>query len=118
MKNSLRNLLLLLFAAAFFLSGAKLAASFLDHRSGTDVYAQAQALAAGTGHPSPQYAPTLPETEPSAAMSIEPQPIVWIPAPIADDPVAEQMQQTDLRALQQENPDVVGWIRIPDTNIN
>ena len=45
-------------------------------------------------------------------------PELWIPAPVEDDPYLEQLRQTDLSALKEVNPDVVGWISIPDTVIN
>ena len=34
------------------------------------------------------------------------------------DPFVEQLIQTDLKALQEINPEVVGWIYIPDTDID
>lgn len=46
---------------------------------------------------------------------------VWIPAPIEnpeEDPNLTMMEEIDLNALREINPDVVGWIFIPDTKIN
>ena len=38
--------------------------------------------------------------------------------PIPDDPYIEELLTYDIRALQEENEDVIGWIMIPDTNIS
>lgn len=43
---------------------------------------------------------------------------VWVPAPVEDDPQMEELAQINLDALRQVNPEVVGWIRIPDTDID
>ena len=34
------------------------------------------------------------------------------------DPVVEQLIATDLKALQEINPEVVGWVYIPETEID
>ena len=55
------------------------------------------------------YAPTMPQAEPT---SPAPQPEPEEPQPeLPDNPV-------DFAALQEQYPDVVGWIQVPDTNIN
>lgn len=57
------------------------------------------------------------ETAPSATPIITED--VMIPAPIEDDdPNFESLYKIDLAALREVNPDVVGWILIPDTKIN
>ena len=48
----------------------------------------------------------------------EPVPQVWIPEPVTQDAYVESLQETDLEALREVNPDVIGWIMIPDTVIN
>lgn len=40
------------------------------------------------------------------------------PAPEFDDPVASSLRDTELKELQEKNPDVVAWIVIPDTPIS
>jgi len=45
-------------------------------------------------------------------------PELWVPAPVEDDPYLEELRRTDLSALKEVNPDVVGWISIPGTVIN
>lgn len=43
---------------------------------------------------------------------------LWVPAPVEADEHMEALKSIDLSALQAVNPDVVAWIRIPDTNID
>ena len=59
-----------------------------------------------TEHPSPS---VKPDPEPAA----EPD-----PEPAFDDPYAQSLLETDLAELQAVNPDVLGWISIPDTPIS
>lgn len=40
------------------------------------------------------------------------------PAPEFDDPIARTLLDTELKELQEKNPDVIGWITIPDTPIS
>jgi len=40
------------------------------------------------------------------------------PAPEAQDPYRTAMEEIDLTALQAVNPDVVGWIMVPETDIS
>lgn len=62
-------------------------------------------------NPSEHTSPTEPE---------EPQETkLWIPAPVEDtDPHVQTLEAISLEALRQVNPDVIGWIMIPDTKIN
>ena len=53
------------------------------------------------------------------AEQVEVQPETEAPSTdLPKDPVAEVMARVDLAALQEENPDVLGWISIPDTVIS
>ena len=42
----------------------------------------------------------------------------WVPVPVTDDPQLQAMAEINLAALRQVNPDVVGWIRIPDSEVD
>ena len=42
----------------------------------------------------------------------------WVPVPVEGDPVMEEMAEINIAALREENEDVLGWIRIPDTRID
>lgn len=43
---------------------------------------------------------------------------VWVPVAVEDDEHMTLLRQIDLNALKEVNPDVVGWIYVPDTDIN
>lgn len=79
--------------------------------------AQAYQEAIEIAHAEP---PLTPETTPETTeVPTEPAQTVWVPAPIEEtDPNLEQLQQIDLDALREVNPDVLGWILIPDSKIN
>ena len=50
-----------------------------------------------------------------------PEPAVisqWVPYLPEEDPHIDALKDMDLEALREVNPDVVGWILIPDTKIN
>ncbi len=47
-----------------------------------------------------------------------PAPNTWVPAPVRNDEHLEVMEAINLEALREVNPDVIGWIMVPDTKIN
>lgn len=111
LKKGLSVLLLL----AFLVSTALLLRNVYAIRSGADAYSDAKALAAA----SLQTEQLLETTQATAPSLPELPETVWVPAQTEEpDPVMEELAQLDLAALQAENPDVLGWIRIPDTKID
>ena len=55
----------------------------------------------------------------AAEATVPTPPPVWIPAPFQGDPThMALLEAIDLAALRQVNPDVIGWIYIPDTGIH
>ena len=105
-KKLLRLLLLILFAVSTLL----LVRQFADNAGGSGSYDRALDLAQSSKKSS---AVQVAETSPESSL---PQ---WVPAPIEeDDPHISQLESLDLSALQAVNPDVVGWIRIPDTRVD
>ena len=102
MKQKLRLALLLVSAAVFLFSGWKLSELLLTYRDGSQVYEELSQYVSFETAPPPTAAPSVPgETVPR-----QPKPDV------------SRWPQVDFEALAQVNPDVVGWIYIPDTNIN
>ena len=99
MKQKLRLALLLVSAAVFLFSGGKLTELLLTYRDGSQVYEElSQYVSFETAPP--------PTTVPGETVPQQPKPDV------------SRWPQVDFEALAQVNPDVVGWIYIPDTNIN
>lgn len=116
MKKTFRKILCLCFLAVFLASTSLLVRQMIYNRSGADAYSHAHALASVSQSRNRNRHATEP-TEPVQEETTPPEP-VWIPAPVENDPVMEQMAGIDLAALRAENPDVLGWIRIPDTKID
>ena len=108
MKKCLRITLLVLLLAVFAYSTSRLVKQYADNSGGSDAYASALAIASGSTEK-----PVTEETLPVETV----QPL-WVPAPVEDDPHMEEMAQIDLAALREINPDVLGWIRIPDSRID
>ena len=101
----------------FLVSTGILVRNFFSYGSGEKSYADAAALARSSDAPralaesaKEAFAMEIPAEEPRTA---------WIPAPVEeDDPWIEELSQMDLSALREKNPDVVAWIRIPETRID
>lgn len=111
MKKHIRTLLNLLLAAVFLFSITRFGLQQRQKAVGSDTYADALALASSgnTG----TAASTANREETFAA---QPQ---WVVAPPEEeDPHFRELEALDLEALREVNPDVVGWIRIPDTVID
>jgi len=122
-----RKYLSLLLAAVFIISTALLIGSTLDKEAADESYLQAQQIAGLTGdtqpdetEPAEQTQPPVPETEPvqeTVPPETEPQ-TQWVPAYVEPDEYMEKLAGTDLAALREVNPDVVGWIFLPNSQVN
>lgn len=121
MKLKWKRMLSVVLLAVCLVSTGMLVRQMIDKRAGT----AAKNSAAELSH-MPQETTGLQESTPlpeTAATQPEEKGIdlpdkVWIPAPVEDDPQMEELAQINLNALRQVNPEVVGWIRIPDTDID
>lgn len=110
MKRSVKTLLTLVLTLVFLFSTLQYLKSRQEKAQGNSTYEEALTLAVSTRQDVSQ--PT-PVTETPAA---QPQ---WVAAPVEEeDPHIKFLQELDLAALREVNPDVVGWILIPDTEIN
>lgn len=102
-------LLTVLLALVCVFSTGKFLLQQQDKAAGNKTYEAALALAVSETKAS---RPVPSEQEPSP----EPQ---WVVAPVEeDDPHIDTLEAIDLGALREVNPQVVGWILIPDTKIN
>lgn len=116
MKNSVRKIATLLLTLVFLFSMGMYVKQHLEKSSAGSTYTEALALA--TSRDSAEEAPPLPEE--TIPQETQPQvQLAWIAAPVEEeDPYIQELEQMDLEALREVNPDVVGWIMIPDTKIN
>lgn len=128
MKKNIRVLLNCILLAALALGLFMTVRQLADKSSAGDSYAEAARIATGTQPaatpetlPAETAAPTVPETiPPETTAPAETEPVyTWVPAPVEEeDPELEKLASIDLNALREVNPDVIGWIRIPETRID
>lgn len=107
-----RKILKLVLLAVFLVSTGLLLIQLRDNSGGSDSYASALAIA--TSGTKKETVPPA-ETKEAAEETAEE---VWEPEEITGDAQMEAMAEIDIAALQAVNPDVIGWIRIPDSNID
>ncbi len=98
-RERIRGLIIVVLALIMLVSGGMTAHQWLEDKKAQEEYERLAQLARETTAPPETEAPTEPETE------SEPEPEHYV-SPI------------DFEALKEENPDTIGWIRIPDTNID
>lgn len=113
MKRSMRIILTLLLAAAFLFSTGQYLLQKQDKVAGNSAYEEALAIAVSRQQDVPRTA-SAPTEAPVPAM----QPQWVVAAPEEGDPHIRTLEDMDLAALRQVNPDVLGWILIPDTRIS
>lgn len=109
MKKNVRRGLQLVLLAVFLVSTSLLVTKWVDKANGSDVYEEAIAIASGSAEEQIGEAPVPAAPRPELA---------WTPAPVEQDPHMDELMKINLDALRQVNPDVIGWILIPDTEIN
>ena len=111
MKKTIRNQLQILLLAVFVVSTSILVQKTIDKSKGSDTYREAAAIASANIDPDIRIR--------EEAVPAAPRPDMrWVPVPVEQDPYVDELMQIDLDALREINPDVIGWILIPDTKIN
>lgn len=110
-----RKILRLLLLAVFFVSTSLLLLQLRDNAGGGQSYDAALALATSGTRAQAVAVKTEPAPSGQEEAVKEEQ---WIPAEITGDEQMEAMAAIDLASLQEVNPDVIGWIRIPGTKVD
>ena len=101
MAKKLRLILIIVLLAVFIVSTSLLIRQLVDNKKNKDIYDNALDIALGSA-----------EAEEAVELKI------WIPEPVEDDQYYDKMMDINLDALRERNEDVVGWIRIPNTNLD
>lgn len=113
MKRKAKLALTAALALVFLVSGGGALLRLLDYRGGAADYSEAERLAE---------LPEFGQVQASSAPDGPPAPDRLSPADEGpEDPAArfeQAMRELDLAPLREENPDVIGWIVIPDTQIS
>ena len=115
MNQKLYTALRALLIAVVVVSAAVVVRDLLAYRAGDRTYEDA-ARTAGLVRPDSPPPPAAEEPEPPAAPGT-PEPPEEPDTPEAPDPL-EALAAVDLEALRAYNPEVAGWIEIPDTGIS
>lgn len=116
MNKRLRLILTILFALVFVGSLGGFLWNELDRQRGQEAYNEAQDLAE-----MPDFSALPPPTLdplPEDGENVEEEEGEEEPKPAYVDPYAELLRNMDFSALREINPDVLGWILVPGTNIS
>lgn len=114
MKKSIRIFLTSILTLIFLFSTGRYLLQQQDKALASSSYEAALQIAVTEPPEVPETTgPTEPTEMPSPALTPR-----WLPVLPEQDPHAEALEAMDLEALREVNPDVVGWILIPDTQIN
>lgn len=132
MKRQVRTMLIAILAVVFVIAGIRLIFQHQEYQKGEETYDEAAQIA-GMERPSTEPSPE-PSAEPTPAVipeptqTAEPTPTPELtpkpsapPASSSSVPVESGSSgavQVDLAALRRVNPDVVGWISIPGTQLS
>lgn len=119
MKESGKKIIIVILCASFLFSFFMMFYQQKTKTIGHDAYERVQQMAVSSkkAEPVPESTePIMPVQIPEATEKVE---YGWSPAPIEEeDPYIQYMKSIDLDILRETNPDVLGWILIPGTQIN
>lgn len=117
MKKKIRMIVGVVLALVLVVGIVMIVRQQLDYKKGRDDYDDALATAMGTMPSAPEAKPQKEESAPKQEQEQEQaqeQPESSKPR----DPMLDKLGELSLKNLQEVNPDVVGWITIPDTDVN
>lgn len=109
MSRRTRKILIVVFALVFVGSLCGFIWNELDRQKGKEAYDEAEELVG-----EPDFSALPPPTLDPLPESEAPEE----PAEVYVDPYADLLRNMDFSALQEVNPDVLGWLLIPGTNIS
>jgi len=120
MKNWPRKLATLVLAAIFLLGIGLIVRQMLNSRYAAQANSQAQSIAGATHTTAPSSVSVTPTTEPTLGATTPPETVSpeTTHATLPPDENTTYLQQLNIPALQDVNPEVIGWIYIPDTEIS
>ena len=129
MNKTLRRAAILVCLLLFIGSSAMFLRSHIDYaRSGSSHDAARDLADSQTSQELPDPLPPLEETpRETVVVQLPDYPeeaeegtdsAAWQEAPVLDDPYMESLREINLTALREVNPDVIGWITIPDTELD
>ena len=107
MKENIRKIVIVLLALVFLGSAGMMIHTHMQNAASEAARAEAKALAAQQSEPVVEEPPVV-SVVPEEPVPEEPQPV---------DDYAKELLNTDLAALRAQNPDVLGWISIPGTEV-
>ena len=115
-RRMLLGILALIFAASTFMA----VQSELDKAEGEEIYREAARLAEQPSAEPEKAARELPQPTQPVAAPTEPSKseAIWVPMKVEADSWMKELSRIDLEALREINPDVIGWISIPDTKLH
>lgn len=119
MNERMRKLLTAVLSVVFAVSTVLFIIHTFNSAEAADSYEAAEAIASrlqmteAAEHTAPEQA----ESTPTVEMQTEPQ-MEWIAASAEEDDRMKKLKEINLEALREKNPDVVGWLFIPNTRIN
>ena len=106
----IRRLLSFALVALFVISGIVTGYKLMQYRSADKENQEARENIVAEPPQSSRPEPEIPGPQPEADSLAD--------DPLADDPYAAALRDIDFPALQETNEEVIGWILIPDTQIN
>ena len=122
MTDRMRKMITAVLAVIFVCSTVLMIRHSFDAAEGEKSYEAAAEIAGRPQETPPEQTVELSHEEPEPVLPAEPIPaeprMEWIPVPVEEDEYMEKLKDINLQALRETNPQVVGWVFIPDCKIN
>lgn len=120
MKDKARKYLFFLFLGGFLVSGIMLLRTSLGSHAqaeADEIALQLALSAVETAPPEPTLPPETVAPPETTEATLPPEP-VWVPKEAEPDETMISLEEINLDALREVNPNVIGWICLPGTPIN